>query len=285
MDEVAMLRALVAAEPLHNRQAEAEVWSRLQRRRPQLLGRRPLSRLGVIAASAATLAALTAAIVVVFTGSIDVPTAEAACSRQTSSPAACLNSLARLAASASAPGRIVYQRAIGFSQTVRVLPPNHKGGGLHLRGVTRALQRAAAHHHRNLDRPDELAGSPPRNHEAVVSDRPRSRGLAGRRIAQSEPHLRQRHAGSAAHGTADGERLYVMDFGALQRATGARHPDTALPEQPGWRPQGNPKAEQRHGGRSDHVARRRPTPQTSPTGRDLQGARAGTRCADPRSRP
>ena len=231
MDEVAMLRALVAAEPQHNRQAEAEVWNRLQRRRPQLLGRRFSSRLGVIAVSAATLAALTAAAVVVFTGSVDVPTAEAACSRQTSSPAACLNSLARLAASASAPGRIVYQRAIGFSQTVRVLPPKHKGAGLHLRGVTEPFNvRQLIITETWIDRTSWRGA----RRETTKLSFPTGRDRAAWRAAGS-PSLNRIFANVTpvhSHGTADGERLYVMDFGALQRATGTKHPDQALPSNP-----------------------------------------------------
>ena len=131
-----MLRALVAGEPRDNRQAEAEVWSRLQRRQRGAWGWSPPRR-AAIAFSLATFTALAVVAVVVFSGSIGVPTAEAACIRRSASPTTCLHALARLAASADAPGRIVYQRALGLLATGASFPPGDSDFGLHLPNVVR----------------------------------------------------------------------------------------------------------------------------------------------------
>ena len=224
-----MLRALVAGEPRNNPQAEAEVWSRLQQRRRRT-GRLSPTRRGAIAVSLATLAVSTATAVVVITGSFAVPTAEAACSHVASSPTACLSALARLAAATSAPGGVVYQRAVGLSPVIRVLPPSDPALGLHLTGVTRPfgvrqttitetwVDRTTWHGVRRVSTKPSF---------------PTARDRAAWRAAGSPSQ--DRLFGRAAVGTSrnvDGERFYVMDFAALQKATGALHPDTALPTDP-----------------------------------------------------
>ena len=180
--------------------------------------------------SLATLAVLTAAAAVVITGSVAVPTAEAACSHGASSPSACLGALARVAASASAPGRIVYQRALGFSRIVRVLPPSDKAVGLHLTGVSRSFRvRQVTITETWVDR---TTWHGVRRVSTKLSF-PTARDQTAWRAAGSPSE--SRIFGRAAVGISpkvDGERFYVMDFGALQKATGAAHPDTAIPTDP-----------------------------------------------------
>ena len=52
--------------------------------------------------------------------------------------------------------------------------------------------------------------------------------MASFTVAESDPHLRSPQPVQISR-VDDGERLYAMDFGLLQKVTGTKHPDTALP--------------------------------------------------------
>ena len=139
-----------------------------------------------------------------------------------------VGALARLAASADAPGRIVYQRALGLSQPVRVLPPGDSDFGLHLPNVVRPFSvRKVAVTETWIDRTTWEG-------VRLVSSRmsfPTAADRAAWRASRSPSQTRIFGRPEPVHISRvdDGERLYAMDFGLLQKATGTKHPDTALP--------------------------------------------------------
>ena len=231
MEELTILRALVSGEPQADEKARAEVWRRLQYPSYRRFVWSPSRRVALVTGFA-TCAALAATGLAVFTGSVGVQTAEAACSRAGASATPCLHALARLAASSDAPGRIVYQRSLGIGPFLRILPPAVGGPGRSVAGVVRPfrvrdvlttetwIDRATWHGARKTYDRMEFATAADRA-AWRASGSPSWRRMSGSQLSRtSTSHVR------------DAERLYVMNLTILRRATGAKHPDVALPTDP-----------------------------------------------------
>ena len=231
MDELMMLRALVVDEPRADQEARSEVWRRLERRRDRRVSWSS-PRPAALVAGFALCAALTAGALILYTGSVGVQTAGAACGRQRASAAPCLDQLARLAAAADAPGRIVYQQALGIRPLLRIIPPGAGGPGRHVAGVTRPFRvREVVTTQTWIDRATWHGASQSKGR----IDFPTAADRAAWRASGSPSWRRMTGAQLSPAGTlhvADAERLYVADLGTLRRATGAKHPDSALPTDP-----------------------------------------------------
>jgi hypothetical protein len=122
----------------------------------------------------------------------------------------------------------VYQRSVGLSQAVRVLPPGDRDFGLHLQNVVRPFSvREAAVTETWIDRTTwhGVRRVSSQMSFPTVGDR-RAWRASG---SPSQTRIFGRPDPVHISRVDDGERFYVMDFRLLQKATGATHPDMALP--------------------------------------------------------